>query len=115
MCVDDLTSAEFEHLLGEETASLQAEARAVLDRYAVAPFRVAREFEGRRGPRLSPVWVVARDGDVVLGYDEVEEEYGIGRLRGDGPLEGWGTFGERVRWSLVRFPDPAEYVRQASE
>jgi hypothetical protein len=103
-----LTREGFEHLFDAETAALDPEAEAILRRYAVPAFKTAYEYPGRRDREASPVWVVAKAGDVVLGYDEVEEEYGIGTIRADGLLNDWGTFGERLRWSLIRFPDPTQ-------
>jgi hypothetical protein len=106
----DLTREAFEHLFGVETAALDLDAAATLKKHAVPPFKAAYEFEGKSGRAMSPVWVVAKAGAVVLGYDEVEEEYGIGTLLASGLLTGWGTFGERLHWSLIRFPDPTQVV-----
>src|SRR3954471_22184486 len=104
----DLTREAFEQLFSVETAALDLDAAARLNRYAVPPFQAAYEFEGKSGRARSQVWVVAKAGEVVLGYDEAEEEYGIGTLRASGLLTGWGTFGERLHWSLIRFPDPTQ-------
>ncbi|AHG92898.1 hypothetical protein J421_5363 (plasmid) [Gemmatirosa kalamazoonensis] len=116
--VPDLTSAEFQALLADEVASLDAEVLPTYRRCQVPPVRMEHrwEFDGRQVG--APVWVVARDGPVVLGYDEVEEEWGIGRVLGavadGGVVDDWGTFGERLRWTLLRFPDPAAYVRRTA-
>ena len=114
MQVPDLTPEEFTQLFDKEASLLDAEDWAILDRYAVPPFRCVHELEGVRGITTAPVWVVARERHVVLGYDEVEEEYGIGTLRSDGVVDDWGTFGARLRWSLIRFPDPAAYASRPS-
>ena len=110
MTLPDLTPAEFTRLLDDEASSLDPEAWKIFDRYAAPPFRAAYEFGGVNGRATSPVWIIAREGDVVLGYDEAEDEYGIGTLRADGLVDGWGTFGPRLRWSLIRFPDPAAFI-----
>ena len=116
--IPDLTPAEFEALLASELASLDADVPPVYQRCRVPPVRMQHRwhFDGREVG--APVWVVARDGPTVLGYDEVEEEWGIGRVSGalddGGVVEDWGTFGDRLRWTLLRFPDPAAYVRRTA-
>ena len=99
-----LTREEFERLFAAEAAALDPAARAILIRYGVLPFKAEYQFERVSGPAGSPVWIIARSGDLVLGYDEVEEEYGIGQLGAGGHVADWGTFGERLHWSLIRFP-----------
>jgi hypothetical protein len=106
----DLTPDEFARVLDEEASGLDPATWETFDRYAVPAFRAVYAFDGVNGRATSPVWIVARDGNTVLGYDEAEEEYGIGTLRADGRVDGWGTFGPRLRWSLVRFPDPAAFT-----
>jgi len=101
----DLTREGFESLLATEVAALDPEAQAILTRYAVPVFRTAHEFAGKSGRAATAVWVVAKSGDIVLGYDEVEAEFGIGTFDAAGLVTHWGTFGERLRWSLIRFPD----------
>lgn len=100
----DLTRDEFERLFRGEEAGLDAASRDVLRRHAVPTFRVVYEFDGVAGRSTSPVWVVAKSGCLVLGYDEAEEEYGIGTLRDDRTVDDWGTYGERLGWTLSRFP-----------
>ena len=102
----ELTREAFKRLFDVETSALDREAAVILERYAVPLFKATYEFASKSGPATSPVWVVAKAGEVVLGYDEVEEEYGIGTLPAGGRLTAWGTFGERLHWSLIRFPDP---------
>jgi hypothetical protein len=103
----DLTPAEFERLLDEETASLEPDVRSTYDQFAVEPVRMT--YFWRWGDRRvsKPIWVIARSGAKVLGYDEVEEEFGTGLVRQEGIVEDWGTFGERLRWTLLRFPSGA--------
>ena len=98
----ELKPEEVERIVSDAAATLAAELRAVFDRYAVPAFVTAYEFEGVRGPTTAPVWVVARSGSVVLGYDEAEEEYGVGTLRDGGLLERWGIY-DRLEWALRSF------------
>ena len=105
--VPDLTAEEFRELLSREVQSLGDDVLGIYRSSAVTPVRMCHtwEFEGRHVS--APVWVVARRGPLVVGYDEVEEEYGVGlteSLALDGVVDDWGTFGERLRWTLLRFP-----------
>ena len=106
----DMTHSQFEALLGRQTSELTEDVTTTYERYRVAPARMRHQwrFDGREV--AAPVWVVARDGSSVLGYDEVEEEWGIGLARA-GVMEGevvedWGTFGANLRWALLHFPTP---------
>ena len=117
--VPDLTAAQFSALLAAEEAGLLDDVRPKYERYRIAPLRMEHRwtFDGRLV--TAPLWIVARDGVTVLGYDEVEDEWGIGRAH-DGvvapgaPVEDFGTFGERLRWTLLRFPDPTAYISPAA-
>ncbi len=107
--VDDLSDDEFRRLLEEEVASLDAETRAVYERYAVPPERLIDRIDAGRGPFDRPIWVFLRDGDRLGGYDDIEEEFGTGRLGPKGLVTDWGTYGRRLRRTLLRFPDPHRY------
>ena len=92
-----LTLDELRHTLSADVASLAADLRAVYEAYAVPPIRLSHvvTFEGAQY-RL-PVWIIARKGTTVLGYDEVEEEYGTGIVRsanlgGSDLVDSWGTY-----------------------
>jgi hypothetical protein len=111
-----LTAEEFRQLLANELGSLQADVRPTWERAALdTPVRMVHTWELDGREASAPVWVVARAGPTVLGYDEVEEEFGIGsvgsrRLAEGGVVDEWGTFGERLRWTLLRFPGPSAAV-----
>jgi hypothetical protein len=100
-----LTDHEFEQLLDEEACALEPDVWAVYDRYATPSTRMTYSWDcdGRSG--FKTIWVIARAGERVLGYDEVEEEFGTGLARETGVVENWGTYGERLRWALLRFPE----------
>lgn len=49
------------------------------------------------------IWVVAKRGDKVLGLDVVEEEFGTGIMDSDNVIHEWGTYGEKLSWTLRRF------------
>lgn len=115
MAVADLTPEEFEAFFSEEVSGLDKEAQEILRQYRVPSQRSYHAFHGRTGPAMAPVWIVARDGQTVLGYDEVEEEFGIGTLEADNHVGDWGTFGERLRWSLTHFVTSAARSSRPSE
>lgn len=107
MSVSDLTPEEFTRILDDEATALDPAAWETFDRHAVPPFRANYAFARASDRATAPVWIVAWHGTTVLAYDEAAEEYGIGALQPDGLVRGLGTFGPRLRWALVRFPDPA--------
>src|SRR6185437_1414665 len=100
-----LTPAEFAVLLERETKELPPETRSVYHRYAGPPVRMVHswDFGGRQVSK--PVWVIARAGPRIVGYDEVEEEFGTGVVLHEGVVEDWVIYGERLQWALLRFPD----------
>jgi hypothetical protein len=52
-------------------------------------------------PRFEHVFVVAKTGEHLLYYDDVEEDFGVAIPDGDGVLRNWGNFGPLVRAVLV--------------
>jgi hypothetical protein len=100
----DLTEPEFLALLAEELAGLDPDVQAVYERYRVPPRRTTFTWDWGRGPVSKPIWIIASAGTAVVGYDEVEEEYGTGTLRGESEVADWGTYGDRLRWTLLHFP-----------
>jgi len=102
---NELTSAEFEKILDGEASTLEPDVRVVYDRYAVppSPMTYSWDLDGRRVSKT--IWVIARVGPRIVGYDEVEAEFGTGLARDGGIVEDWGTYGERLRWTLLRFPE----------
>ena len=109
MTWEPISRAEFDRLLAAETAALDAEGRATLERYGVAPYHVHRVFE-LAPDAPDPVDVVARDGAQVLFYDDTEEAFGTATVDSHGVMREWGTWGERLGWALRHFPVP-EAVR----
>jgi hypothetical protein len=100
----DLSREDFLALLQAELAQTSSDLQRMYERYAIDPIRAPSVWDSGAGLRALPVWVIARYKDQVVGYDEVEEEYGTGRLAANG-IEEWGTYGERLAWTLRRFPD----------
>ena len=105
MSLDDLTLAELQHILETQVAALDADIRSVYERYARPPLRMLYSWQMGDRNVSKPIWVIARDGPLIVGYDEVEEEFGTGLVHREGIVEDWGTYGDRLRWTLLRFPD----------
>ena len=111
-----LTPDDFRRRLAEEVQSLDPDVRPTWERYALrAPMRMRHTWTFLAREVSGPVWIIARAGTAVLGYDEFEEAFGIGavgfsELPAGGVVDNWGTFGERLRWTLLRFPDPAAFI-----
>ena len=105
----DLTPEEFSRLLEREVSNLDAREREILGMYAISTVRAKHQWLYGDRQVESRVWLIAMSGSVVIGYDEVEEEYGVGRLEtpelhGDPIVEDWGILGERLGWTLRAFP-----------
>lgn len=104
MATPYLTPAEFERLLDDEASSLESDVWPVYDQYAISPVRMTYFWNWGERRVSKPIWVIARAGERVVGHDEIEEEYGTGLVRQAGVMEDWGTYGERLRWTLLQFP-----------
>jgi hypothetical protein len=105
MEAEDLSLAEFEQLLARDTSLLEPEVRATYERYATSPVRMLYSWKFGEQLVTKSIWVIARAGSHVIGYDEVEEEYGTGTVLEEGTVVDWGTYGELLRWTLLRFPE----------
>lgn len=79
-----LTDEEFEQLLDEEACALEPGVWAIYDRYATPPTRMTYSWAWDGRSVSKTIWVIARAGARVLGYDEVEEEFGTGARQRDG-------------------------------
>ena len=88
---------EVEALVGSEILELTSEARASLSSVRVSPeVTIAADGPGSDGQSY---WVIAKLGNRVLYWDSIEEEFGTGTIVGQ-RLRNYGTFGERLEWSL---------------
>ena len=100
--------AAMRELLADQLTRLRNEVRSTWERYGLAvPVAiqcVRRDVSGSL-TEPEPIFCVARAGDRVLIYDDVEEEFGIGVVDSDGLLRSWGTYGEELNWSLRHFPE----------
>lgn len=97
----DLSAQQVEARLAGQLERLDVVMRARYNAYAVALQRAPKSWD--EGRRTTPVWICAQAGDTVLAYDEVEDEYGIGRIGRLG-IEDFGLYGEQLEWALRHFP-----------
>jgi hypothetical protein len=90
-----------QNTLAAQVAGLSSDSLAKWQAHRVPPFRVP--YHGFAGSRPE-VLVIARNGNSVLIYDELEDEFGVCTLDPDGLIHEYGTLGENLNWSLERFP-----------
>jgi len=90
----------FETILTQEIAALEPQTKRLYQQYAVRPFH-QRCVRGK-DYGTEHVYVVARNGNRLVYYDDVEEEFGVGIPDADGVLRNWGNYdGPLVRALLV--------------
>ena len=102
--IPELTRDDVAAIIAEAAAELNAAERQILQRHAIPVRQAVRRANG--GGRL-PVWLFAADGRRVVGYDEVEEEFGSGLLVDSNEVQEWVTFGDRLAWALVYVRPPS--------
>lgn len=76
MSSDVLSLAELEHVLAAAATGLDEDLRRRWDEYACSPARLQYRWHSGVRSAVKPIWAVGRAGQRLLGYDEVEEEYG---------------------------------------
>lgn len=89
-----ISREKFERLLKDEIETLTLAALEAYEKYSEAPYEQAclRDSAGE----IERVFVVARNGNRLLFFDDVEEEFGVGVPDSDGVLRDLGTFGPLV-------------------
>jgi hypothetical protein len=96
-----LNRTKFLEILQEEVDELDPEGRALYETYSVPVF--SQPAFRPDAADIENVFVVARRGSQLLFYNEIEEEFGVDLLSGDGRLGLTGTFGPLV--AALRFLD----------
>ncbi len=84
----------FDQVLRKEIEALPPAAMEIYERYATIPFEQPCSRGAEYG--VERVFVVARDGNHLLFFDDVEEDFGVGVPDEDGILRDMGTFGPLV-------------------
>lgn len=106
MTWEPVSSAELHVILSEQVSAFDSDVAGRWARYGIEPQHVPCIRDGSGEPE--PIFVVARAGSEVLIYDDVEDRFGTGVLDSDGVLRRWGTYGERLAWSLRHFPESSQ-------
>jgi hypothetical protein len=83
---EPISAAELTELLSRQLRDCEPELVAVFETYKIDPFRAPIDRYGRE----ERVFVVARKGDEVMYFEDVEEGFNFSRISTDGKiLEHW--------------------------
>ena len=89
----------FAEILSSEVSSLEPDVQRLYGQYKVQPFQLPclRNPGGLR----EQVFVVAKNGNRLLYFDDVEDDFGVAIPDEDGVMREWGNYGPLVRALLV--------------
>jgi hypothetical protein len=90
-----VSKEKFEAILTDELETLRPEVIRLYEQYAVQPFQQPCVREENSG--IEHVFVLAKKQQRLLYYDDVEEDFGVAILDGDGVLRNWGNYGPLVQ------------------
>jgi hypothetical protein len=82
---------QFDSLLKQELEELAPDTRKAYEAHATGVVEVPCYRSDLYG--FERVFVVARHGNRVLAFDDVEDEFAVGELDSDGVLRHWGLYG----------------------
>jgi hypothetical protein len=94
-----VSKEKFEGILREEIGALRPEVLRLYEQYAVRPFQ--QPCLRDQNCTIEQVFVVAKNGNRLLYYDDVEEDFGVAIPDEDGTLRNWGNYGLLVRAVLA--------------
>jgi hypothetical protein len=94
-----VTKEGFKQILADEIHALRPDVIRLYQLYAVPIFQQPCSRE--QNSRIENVFVVAKNEDRLLYYDDVEEDFGVAKPDTDGVLRNWGNYGPLVRALLV--------------
>jgi len=100
-----ISESEFDGLLIAETTQLGEESRAALSAYGIrcVAMQIVRPLPDA-GPTVPVrVFAVARLGNTVLFYDDVEEEFAVATVDAEEVIRDWSLWG-RMDHGLRNFP-----------
>jgi hypothetical protein len=84
----------FARILSEETGELTPESARTYQRYAIEPYEQQCWRCAEYG--IERVFVIAKNGNQLLFFDDVEEEFGVGVPDSDGILKISSTSGPLI-------------------
>lgn len=85
-----VSKENFERILTEEIAALTPDAARAYEKYATTPYEQTCWRSSDYG--IERVFVVAKNGNRLLFFDDVEDEFGVGVPDSDAILRDLGTF-----------------------
>ena len=94
-----VSKERFDEILSGEISSLVPDMQRLYEQYAVEPFQLPCIRD--QGAAREQVFVVAKKGNRLLYFDDVEEDFGVTILDEDGVMREWGNYGPLVRALLV--------------
>ncbi|HXE33308.1 MAG TPA: hypothetical protein VN087_05300 [Verrucomicrobiae bacterium] len=94
-----VSKERFDEILSREISSLAPGVQRLYEQYAVQPFHLPCLRD--QGAVREQVFVVAKKGNRLLYFDEVEEDFGITIPDEGGVMREWGNYGPLVRALLV--------------
>jgi hypothetical protein len=97
-----ITDADFRDLLATQTQALSADSKRRFEQTAVAPYLAIIRRSEQYGDEH--VWVVAQSDDRVVFFDDVEDEFAIGRIGADRRIGDHGFSGDLTD-AMYDFPE----------
>ncbi len=97
-----ITRKKLNKLIKEETALFDSNAQGRWTRYSISPYHGNIFRLADSGPEQ--VFIVAQDGNSVVFYDDVEEEFGTGQVDPEGLIEHISLYGD-LRFAIFDFPE----------
>ena len=94
-----VSKERFAEILSSEIPSLAPEIQRLYEQYAVQPFHLPCLRD--QGGAQERVFVVAKNGNRLLYFDDVEEDFGVAIPDEDGVMREWGNYGPLVRALLA--------------
>jgi len=85
--------------LSEEASAPAPDVLHLYRHYAVQPFQLPCQRDQNSG--VEQIFVLAKNENRVLYFDDVEEDFGVSAPDEDGVLRDWGNYGPLVRAVLI--------------
>ena len=94
-----ISEEQFTKILSNEVSSLAPDVLRLYQQYAVKPYQLP--CARLQDSALEQVFVLAKNGNRLLYFDDVEEDFGVATPDDDGVMREWGNYGPLVRALLI--------------
>ena len=94
-----VSGEQFAKILSNEVSSLAPNVQRLYQQYNVKPYQLPCLRD--QDSALEQVFVLAKNGNRLLYFDDVEEDFGVATPDDDGVMREWGNYGPLVRALLV--------------